>query len=205
MDLKPHPQPCSSAGVLRLEPPAPFIYRALASILDILLAFVLISMLLKQVILPYYDGQAFSELKSIFYQSQQPIGAEGSAFAFTSLNQYPPEVQKLINYALGVSMLLLWVYFGVLDMLLHGKSLGKRVFRLKVVNSIHFKELNVFEYLVRSIIKGLCLTVIFPAVLLLNLLPALLSKRRQCGHDWISRSMVVEDNAEVNLLPDNEL
>jgi uncharacterized RDD family membrane protein YckC len=196
MDSKPFQkiQFASVSPLTLIEPPASLVQRTLACSLDIILAFALIWMLLERFILPLYDASLFLEFKQILYAHQQELSQSAHAFNLRNLPPFPLTVQKLILYAQGMVLLMLWLYFAGVDIFLQGRSVGKRVFQLKVVNLWTFKEPTLLEYASRSMVKAFCCTVAFPVLLIVNCLSLFFNKQSRMGHDLIARTIVVEDN-----------
>ncbi|MEG1505892.1 MAG: RDD family protein [Bacilli bacterium] len=65
-----------------------------------------------------------------------------------------------INYELGrsniingtITVLSLVLYFGVFQFFFKGQTIGKKILKLKIVNNKEKKELNIFNYLIRTVV-----------------------------------------------------
>ena len=181
------------------EPQAKRIYRCLAFLLDMTLGTFLIITLLMNFILPQRYSKAFLELKKSAFHYQQSIAKGDAADAMKQIQimTSDKDAQLMFMHAQSMYMLLLWIYFTLCDALLKGRSLGKRVFKLKVISIATFKEPNFMEISLRSMLKVMSFGLGFPLSIILgplNLIIFFFNKDSRSGHDLMAKTVVVEDN-----------
>ncbi|HCR37352.1 MAG TPA: hypothetical protein DIU37_04295 [Opitutae bacterium] len=166
--------------------------RVLAFLLDIILAIAIIVLLLNKVVLPSQYGPELKELDTALstYSTQledaRKTGAKPPTFEIS------PKAKEMLEFTRMFIVGSFWVYFLVNAIATQGSSLGKRVFRLRVISIQTLEPLGFLESGVRSGIKAMTLCLLFP-LLLTNYLIAFCNKRRLTGHDYLCRSIVIED------------
>ena len=179
---------------------APYWQRACAFILDVVLVSALASLCLNKFILPEKFPGALDAMTLYVQQLAQAVQSK------TSIEEIKvaPNVQEAAVFVQAFLYFLFWTYFASSEILLKGSSLGKRVFRLQVVNMYTAKPLGLFEVLVRSGIKGLTLLTYFP-ILAIDYIVPLFNSQRQSLHDMLSRSLVIVQTKEDEDEEDEEL
>ncbi len=195
---KPPPLPdleeLSPANRLR---PGSFRWRTLAFLLDFALLCVATFLILDRAVWPQYEGGK-AEL-SAFVEELVHVSVE-SLFGTTDLRTALPEASEQLLQMLGASqmavMLTFWMGFFMGDTILGGRSLGKRVFRLRVVPRDRFGPLRMTEGLLRSGLKTLTLLAspVLP-FLLANYLVPLFGRDRRAGYDFLCRTLVISEPA----------
>ncbi|MDR0727942.1 MAG: RDD family protein [Puniceicoccales bacterium] len=160
--------------------------RVIAYLLDVTLAVMCAMVLLKLWILPRYHGAGLQVLRSA-----QVSGFRLSAEVLVNLSEGQRiALFKLIGAFQWVIMSTIFLYFFLSETLAGGSSLGKRVFRLRIVNVQSAEPISIFRTCMRSAISTTCLTLFFP-FLFVNFLIGLFRRDRRCLHDLIAHSWVI--------------
>lgn len=102
---------------------------------------------------------------------------------------------EMVYYCQNINLLVYWLYFIVSDAFLEGSSLGKRVFRLKVVKLKDYEALTFWDICLRGAVKAMALVWFFP-FLMVNYALAFFNKPQLAGHDYLARSVVIENDAD---------
>jgi uncharacterized RDD family membrane protein YckC len=165
---------------------APLLRRSVAYLLDVLLAILLAMTLLLLWIYPRQQPEGWALLQN-FQSSGQRIG---SAF-FTQL----PAVDRLALARLLLATQItvtgtIFLYFWLSELFSQGSSLGKCMFRLRVVEVSTGKRPTAAKLFLRSAISSICLTM-NSLFLLPNFLWGLFRRDRRCWHELASGSRVV--------------
>ncbi|MGF1449042.1 MAG: RDD family protein [Opitutales bacterium] len=193
------PPPLPDLGALspaaRLRPGS-FRWRALAFLLDFALLVVATCLILDRVVWPQYEGgeaemRAFSE--QVLHVAVESAGA--SDFR-ASLPEPSESLKKMLGASQMAVLLTFWMGFFLGDTLMGGRSLGKRVFRLRVVPRDRLGPLRMTEGLLRSGLKTLTLLAspLLP-FLLANYLVPLFGRDRRAGYDFLCRTLVISEPA----------
>jgi uncharacterized RDD family membrane protein YckC len=178
-------------------PPAFLGHRFIAFSLDTLLVGAFLGLVLFRVVLPEFYPVEFQELKDWYATTSMELASGGTPLQPVSPDSVPERVWELLLFIQNFIVFGFWLYFGVCETFFQGKTLGKRVFRLKVISIRNLGPLNLGSAIVRSLMKTLCLFTLFP-LLLVNFLSVFFFKYRRAGHDLLSQSLVIEDNMEIH-------
>lgn len=171
-----------------VPPVAKLWQRTLAFALDFFLVFNLSLVLLLAYLLPQKYPGKMAELQHTVRTSLEAKQGFNALLSTLSEDQL-----ELVYYCQNINLLVYWLYFVLSDVFLGGSSLGKRIFRLKIVRLKSYEMLSFWDLCLRGSIKALTLVWFFP-VLMLNYAWAFFNKARLAGHDYLARSIVVEDN-----------
>lgn len=171
-------------------PPARLSQRLIAFLLDAILLGAISVLVVFRLVLPMTHPL---ELELFFdwmhaYQEAGQLGEERPG-----LEILPTEVWRMLILAQNLIMITFWVYFAAADTFAHGRTLGKRTFRLKVVHRITLGPPDLRSAFIRATIKTLCLFTLFPFALI-NFVLVFFLKFQRAGHDALSKTLVVEDN-----------
>jgi uncharacterized RDD family membrane protein YckC len=180
-------------------PPASIGLRALAFLLDFILVSAVASIIIWKIVLPQSHPAAFTELtewsQSIITWYSEHNGDPESTF---------PQPNKSLTTALAAAnelqMLCFWLYFAIGEAFFAGSSLGKRICRIRSVSTVSLGTLPIMAGIVRGGLKTLTLYLFFPLGMIATLAALFFNKRRQMGHDIMSRSAVI-DEKYVNISP----
>ncbi|MGB0257611.1 MAG: RDD family protein [Coraliomargarita sp.] len=178
-------------------PPARFGIRLLAFVMDAVLALGVSMVILKFSLVANYPD-AF-ELLDAHFQASQDLN-----YAFEiarNPEQMDPALMDVLSYIFTVIIMTFWFYFAVIEALLGGTTLGKRTCRLKTISTINLSNPTIFSSMVRGGLKtaGFFFFGIFGWAAIL--IPLFLNKRRQMGHDMLSRTVVVDERKMAEQQP----
>jgi hypothetical protein len=150
------------------------------------------SVIIWKIALPHSHPAAFTELTEwtqsvITWYSEQETAPE-AVF---------PEPSKNLTSALAVAnelqMLTFWLYFALGEAFFAGSSLGKRICRIRSVSTVTLGTPPIMSGIVRGGLKTLTLYLFFPLGLIATLATLFFNKRRQMGHDMMSRTAVIDE------------
>lgn len=184
------------AAPVSIIPVAPMHWRLLAFMLDMLLVVLFGFLLLTKVLLPQYHPVGYSQwMAQSAEQTEQVMMALSEGTALPSLLPdpawYSDEMQDMTLYIFEILGLCTLVYFVLCERLMAGGSLGKSMFRLRVISLNTGGAPNIWESFLRSLIKFFTLSV-HPVLWVSYLLP-FGNRLRRAGHDWLARTLVVSD------------
>lgn len=193
--------PLSDEGAMRpvsIIPVAPVHWRLLAGVLDCMLMVGFSMLLLFKVLLPQEYPAAYSELQRINAESVAAVqaGAEKGELRipqFANLADHEA-IAEMLAYSTQMAGLFMLVYFVLCERFMGGATLGKAIFRLRVISLNTGRGPSVWESLSRNIMKVIFLT-LWP--LWFVFLFVFANRLRRTAYDWISRTLVVSDTAYV--------
>jgi len=172
--------------------PAPIVWRALALMLDSILAGTIVAIILTTVVFP----QSYPDAGTII---QQQMHNFMMAFNQARTTGHSPEVVVSQEYLdLGVPMantafLVLVIYFTGSELLTGGSTLGKRVFSLRAARCWTAEPPTWTESFVRNLFKAASL--MWMGLLLVNIFAILFRPTRRAVHDYLARTLVTGDPA----------
>lgn len=173
-------------------PPANIWLRALAFLLDFILISAVASILIWKVVLPQSHPAAFAELTDWTAAVVQWVN-ERSVEPGTAMPEPSRSLQEALKRANELQLLCFWLYFALGEAFCNGSSLGKRICRLRSVSTVTLGPLPILSGIVRGGLKTLTLFFFFPIGMIATLATLLFNKRRQMGHDLMSRSAVIDE------------
>ncbi|MBC2596359.1 RDD family protein [Ruficoccus amylovorans] len=172
--------------------------RMLAFLMDFVLVFFFTLFLLVKVLLPQYHYEGMQEFIAT-------IDGYAASVEEAQLNgEEPPPVPQptadspmvaMLAYAWEKAMLIFWIYFGLVEALFKGSTLGKRTFGLRTVKAESGQPAHFFESVLRGAVKTLALLFPIPLPMLwwINYFVPFFNRRRRAGHDFICRTVVVAE------------
>jgi hypothetical protein len=172
--------------------------RTLAFLMDGLLVFFFTLFLLVKVLLPQNHAEGMRDMV-------QTVDSYAAAVQEAQRNGEPtppaPEPDQdspmvlMLAYSWQIMVITFWVYFGLVEGLFKGTSLGKRTFGLRAVKIQTGQPAHPFEYALRGGIKTLALLFPFPLPLLwwVNYLIPFFNANRRAGHDFLCRTVVIAE------------
>tara|TARA_B100001248_G_scaffold262737_1_gene262083 strand:+ start:95241 stop:95837 length:597 start_codon:yes stop_codon:yes gene_type:complete len=164
--------------------PAKLKFRALAFVLDVILVFVLLALALK-IILPMQYPEAMEE---VTYQFKQIEAQKESPEQL----QFSDGVKQMFDFAGVFSLLFIWVFFTASELAFTNGSMGKKMFRLRVINMYSLERPRFGEALLRSAVKAIALLMLIP-LLWVNYFIAFFTAQNRAGHDYICKTLVIDD------------
>lgn len=173
-------------------PPARMRLRGLAFVLDFILVSAVASILIWKVVMPEAHPGAFHELMNWTEQMMDWLGDSAREDGATA--PAPSEaLVRALSLANELQLLTFWLYFALGEAFFAGSSLGKRICRIRSISTVTIGRPPVMAGIVRGGLKTIALFWIFPLLFLANFLTLFFNKRRQLGHDWFSRTTVVDE------------
>jgi uncharacterized RDD family membrane protein YckC len=181
-------------------PTARFSLRALAFLLDLILMTAVASLIIWKIVLPNSHPGAFYEL-TVWSEELVMWFNNGARDSGSQLPQPSESLAAALAFANEIQLLLFWFYFAVGEAFFAGSSLGKRICRIRSVSLVTLGAPPVMVGIIRGGLKSLTLFLVFPLTVGATFIALFFNKRRQLGHDLLSRTAVV-DEKYVNLKKD---
>jgi uncharacterized RDD family membrane protein YckC len=173
-------------------PPANIGLRGLAFFLDFILISAVASIIIWKIALPQSHPAAFTELTE---WTQKVVTWYGDRA--TAINAPLPEPSKSLAEALIIAnelqMLCFWLYFALGEAFFAGSSLGKRICSIRSVSTVTLDKPPIMAGIIRGGLKTLTIYFFFPIGMIATLVTLFFNKRRQMGHDMMSRTAVIDD------------
>jgi uncharacterized RDD family membrane protein YckC len=173
-------------------PPASIGLRGLAFFLDFILISAVASIIIWKIALPQSHPAAFTELT----EWTQAVGTWWGDRA-TAVDAPLPEPSKNLAEALIIAnelqMLCFWLYFALGEAFFAGSSLGKRICRIRSVSTVNLDKPSIMAGIIRGGLKTLTIYFFFPIGMIATLVTLFFNKRRQMGHDMMSRTAVIDE------------
>jgi len=173
-------------------PPASVRLRAFAFLLDFILISAVASVIIWKIALPQSHPAAFTELTTW----TEEIFAWYGDRSTTTVAPFPEPSKNLasaLTVANELQMLTFWLYFALGEAFFAGSSLGKRICRIRSVSTVTLSTPPIMAGIVRGGLKTLTLYLFFPIGMIATLGALFFNKRRQMGHDMMSRTAVVDE------------
>ena len=178
-------------------PPASIGIRGLAFFLDFILISAVASIIIWKIALPQSHPAAFTELT----EWTQAVGTWWGDRA-TAVDAPLPEPSKNLAEALIIAnelqMLCFWLYFALGEAFFAGSSLGKRICRIRSVSTVTLDKPPIMAGIIRGGLKTLTIYFFFPIGMIATLVTLFFNKRRQMGHDMMSRTAVIDEKLVNN-------
>lgn len=173
-------------------PPAGIWLRAFAFLLDFVLISAVASLLIWKMVLPQTHPAAFTELTEwtsaiMVWVNERSVAPE------TPMPEPSRSLQEALKRANELQLLCFWFYFAFGEAFFNGSSLGKRICRIRSLSTVTLGRLPILTGIVRGGLKTLTIFFFFPIGMIATLAPLLFNKRKQLGHDLMSRSAVVDE------------
>lgn len=173
-------------------PPASVWLRAFAFLLDFVLISAVASILIWKIVLPQSHPAAFTELTE-WTSAVMAWVNERSAASDAPMPEPSRSLQEALQRANELQLLCFWFYFALGEAFVAGSSLGKRICRIRSVSTVTLGPLPILSGIVRGGLKTLTIFFFFPIGMIATLVPLFFNRRRQMGHDLMSRSAVIDE------------
>lgn len=174
--------------------PAGLGWRVLAFAMDVILLTAALFLLLFRLFLP----AAYPEEWIRFQEWSQRYWAEAARpnhpASLPDITTLDSPTQNMLISAQNFLLLGFWIYFAAAETFYSGRTLGKRMFRLRVGHIHGGRPLELLPAMSRALLKTFPLFLLFP-LLLPSYFAAFFDRRHRAGHDWATFSLVFEDNA----------
>lgn len=162
--------------------------RTIAFLLDIILVGTFSLMLLTIFIIPKKFPGTMQEL---WVLSSQPKEKQKEL-----AEKMSTQLKEMIQASQTIIIFIFWAYFALSEILLKGSSLGKLIFKIRVVNATTLQPPGLFDSILRSGLKTFSLLAWFP-VFTINFFLMFFTKKAQAGHDLLSRTIVIHNEIET--------
>jgi uncharacterized RDD family membrane protein YckC len=174
-------------------PPASILLRALAFALDFVLISAVASIIIWKIALPQSHPAAFSELTEWTQQLVTWYSERGTEPTTAPMPEPSKDLSRALATASELQMLTFWLYFALGEAFFAGSSLGKRICRIRSVSTVTLSPPPIMAGIVRGGLKTLTLFLFFPFGMFATLIALFFNKRRQMGHDMMSRTAVIDE------------
>ncbi len=171
-------------------PPARIGIRALAFLLDFILVSAVATIIIWKIILPQTHPGTFREF--ILWGEQLTNWVNSNERSEIALPKPNHNLSIALNFANDLNLLIFWLYFALSEALF-AVTLGKKACRLRTISTITLSQ----PPFVTGVIRGGLITAVFffipPVGLVASMSSLLFNKRRQMGHDLLSRTIVIDE------------
>ena len=174
--------------------------RSLAFVLDYIMINVVATFIIWKIAMPQTHPDAFSELNTWIQQVVVWFEKEGFR-SETSPPEWSERLTAAMRYASNLIFIIFWLYFAAGEAFFAGRSLGKSICRLRSISTVTLERPPFVSAIVRGGLKTIAL--MWPIALVATIVALFFNKRRQTGHDLLSRTAVI-DEKYINTL-DNPL
>lgn len=172
-------------------PPAPWLPRILAFMMDGILVSAFGILLLTRILLPIHHSEGmheFSELLADYARQSEQAAETGSSGPPLPDLRESDAITTMFAFAQTTLLLLFWAYFLANEWFLKGATLGKKTFGLQAVSAFSGEAPTLWECLLRTAFKSLAL--VGHPIMLINFVIALFNRDRRAGHDFLARTRV---------------
>jgi uncharacterized RDD family membrane protein YckC len=166
--------------------------RTLAFLMDFVLLTALATLIIWKIAMPQAHPGAFAEFND-WTQALVIQFSEDGMQTSSELPKWSDNLTEALTYARDLQLLIFWLYFAIGEAFFAGSSLGKRACRLRSISTVTMGTPPVMAGIVRGGLKTLTLFFAFPIALLATLGALFFNKRRQMGHDLLSRTAVIDE------------
>ena len=173
-------------------PPAGIGLRGLAFFLDFILISAVASIIIWKIALPQSHPAAFTELTEWTQAVVTWYGDRATAIN-ASLPEPSRNLAEALTIANGLQMLCFWLYFALGEAFFMGSSLGKRICCIRSVSTVTLDKPPIMAGIIRGGLKTLTIYFFFPIGMIATLVTLFFNKRRQMGHDMMSRTAVIDE------------
>ena len=178
-------------------PPASIGLRGLAFLLDFVLISAVGSIIIWKITLPQSHPAAFTELTE-WTQAIVTWWGDRATAVDTTLPEPSKNLTEALTIANELQLLCFWLYFSLGEAFFAGSSLGKRICRIRSVSTVTLSKPPIMAGIVRGGLKTLTLYFFFPIAMIATLVTLFFNKRRQMGHDMMSRTAVIDEKMVKN-------
>ena len=173
-------------------PPASIGLRGIAFLLDFILISAVASIIIWKIPLPQSHPAAFTELTE-WTQELVTCFSYRATLIDTPFPKPSKNLAEALTIANELQMLCFWLYFSFGEAFFAGSSLGKHICRIRSVSTVTLSKPPIMAGIVRGGLKTLTLYFLFPIGMIATLVALFFNKRRQMGHDIMSRTAVIDE------------
>lgn len=181
--------------------PVGFTLRAIAFLFDYVLITVFLFTILTTWILPDFYPGFMTDLETLANEQARLSEAKASAREILVLHgNFMQKHNSALETINTFYLFTFWIYFSFSEYFLAGTTLGKKMFKLKVVDADTLSEPSPRATFIRNCLKSMAACILFP-LLAISFLLCIFNRRRQTGHDWVARTIVIRDNPASHTAP----
>lgn len=180
---------------MHVEPlyPAAMGVRIVAFLMDYILILAATVMVSTQILYPMFHP-GFLEASREFLQSQQNEEiAPGFFEQMQGYMEFQYKHEAAANDTAFLAAMMTWLYFALSELFLRGSTLGKKIFKLSLIDLKTLNRPDGKTIILRNCLKTL--SVIMPLLFVVNLAFVFSNRLRMAGHDRISKTLVTYEQA----------
>ncbi|MEQ9825656.1 MAG: RDD family protein [Puniceicoccaceae bacterium] len=192
-----HPDPVESmwgadATVTPLYP-ARFGVRMVAFCMDYILILAATVMLSTQLLYPLFHPGFLEASREFLQEQQERESPPGFVEQMQEYLEFQYQHESASNDTAFLAAVITWLYFALSELLLAGTTLGKKIFKLSLIDLKTLSRPDAKTIILRNCLKTL--SVIMPLLFIVNLVMVFTNRLRMAGHDRISKTLVTYETA----------
>lgn len=172
--------------------PAPFWVRMIAFLMDYILIVAATLMISWQILYPFFHP-GFMEASRKFIEEQQVATGVSFQQQMQQYIEFQMQHEDAANDTAFLLAIITWVYFSMSELFLTGTTLGKKIFKLTLIDLKTLNQPDPKTILLRNCLKSL--SVIVPFLFIVNIMFLVFNRMKLAGHDLVSKTMVVYEYA----------
>lgn len=181
--------------------PVGFTLRLVAFLFDYVLITVFLFTILTTWILPDFYPGFIMDLETLANEQARLSQAKASTKEILILHgNFMQRHSSALDTINTFYLFTFWIYFSFSEYFLTGTTLGKKMFKLRVVDADTLSEPSPRATFIRNCLKSMAACILFP-LLAVSFLLCIFNRRRQTGHDWVARTIVIRDNPASHTSP----
>lgn len=181
--------------------PVGFTLRLVAFLFDYVLITVFLFTILTTWILPDFYPGFITDLETLANEQARLSQAKASTKEILILHgNFMQRHSSALDTINTFYLFTFWIYFSFSEYFLTGTTLGKKMFKLRVVDADTLSEPSPRATFIRNCLKSMAACILFP-LLAVSFLLCIFNRRRQTGHDWVARTIVIRDNPASHTSP----
>lgn len=210
--------PSLSVVAVRMgPPPAPMLWRTLAMLLDTILLGLLGWLITTHLLIPHFKAEELEVFNGWMTEVDKGVAvvktaadryAAGGSYTqyeqaiktfFDKLADTPAGVRELAYFTSWSMTMVYWIGFAGMEIAMRGGSMGKSIFKLRTASFPHCERPKVFDSIVRSGWKAMCVGSPSLIVGLFAVVDAhwpLFNPLRRSLHDLMARTLVIDARFE---------
>lgn len=174
-------------------PAAKFGIRSIAFLMDFILITAVASVIIWKLVLPQSHPGTFAELKEWSESFVHYIGMQSENGSEIKIPEMSNNLASGLAHARDLQIMIFWFYFALSEIVFKGRTLGKQACRLRSVSTVTLGTPPLLAGILRGSLKTIVL--FYPIGLIATLIARLFNKRRQLGHDLLSRTAVIDEKS----------
>lgn len=168
--------------------------RSLAFGLDFFLLTAVSLVVIWKFIMPIYHPGTYYEFTQ-WIEALLNWFQNDSQSSTASAPQMSDALAEGLRFAQDIQLIIFWAYFAIGEVFFSGSSLGKKICRLRSINTITLDAPPFITGIVRAGLKTLAIFMLFPISIVITASVLFFNKRGQMGHDILSRTAVIDERS----------